>query len=161
MRMDFLLRRCLLTSNTRADVVAWETLELSVIEPLIRKVWCRESASPSSQNEWSEQNPSWGQCAVTALLVQDIEGGELIRTVVDGFGSHYYNRLPSGQEIDLTRDQFPEGSIITPGDPADREYVLDSERAAQARSRERYEILKERFHRLVLANLIGLQVHQR
>ena len=46
-----------------------------------------------------------GQCAVTALVVQDFLGGELIRAFVCG-ESHYWNRLPDGSELDLTADQF-------------------------------------------------------
>jgi hypothetical protein len=110
----------------------------------IRKAWCRETASPGSQADWSEDNPSFGQCAVTALMVQDLFGGELMRTSVESYGSHYYNRMRDGTDVDLTSGQFPAGTVIPPGKPVDREYVLDSERAVQARSRERYELLKKR-----------------
>jgi len=46
-----------------------------------------------------------GQCAVTALVVQDLLGGDLIRAVIDG-ESHYWNMIPGVGEIDLTRWQF-------------------------------------------------------
>jgi len=141
-------------------MAAGEDRELYIIGPIIRQVWCRETASPSCQDGWSKDNLSWGQCAVTALLVQCIEGGELLRTVIEGYGSHYYNRLPSGQTVDLTSDQFPEGTEIPLGTVVDRQYVLDSERAVQARSRQRYDKLKDRFFRLVLATLIGLKSRQ-
>jgi len=75
-------------------------------------------------------------------------GGELIRTVVEGFGSHYYNRLPSGQEIDLTDGQFPPGTVIPTGEPVERPYVLDSEKAKRARTAERYRLLKSRFDQI-------------
>lgn len=136
-----------------AKVRESKKLDLSVIEPIVRKVWGRETASPGCQNSWSPQNPAWGQCAVTALLIEDIEGGEILRAVIEGFGSHYYNRL-SSWEVDLTRSQFPEGTIIPPGEPVKRDDILNSERAIQARTKERYEKLKDRFHRLVLFNLI-------
>lgn len=38
----------------------------------IRKSWSRETCYPEDQDRWSETNPAIGQCAVTALLVQDI-----------------------------------------------------------------------------------------
>jgi hypothetical protein len=65
--------------------------------------WSRDtSAEPEV---WSEQTPSRGQCAVTALVVQDLFGGELLRCDAE-HTSHYWNRLPSGHEVDLTRHQF-------------------------------------------------------
>jgi hypothetical protein len=54
---------------------------------------------------WAPERPSYGQCAVSALVIQDIFGGELMRGEFDG-GSHYWNRLCNGFEIDLTRSQF-------------------------------------------------------
>lgn len=69
----------------------------------LQLAWCREtSADPEG---WSESRPSHGQCAVTALFIQDLLGGDLLRTVNEGV-SHYWNRLRDGTEIDLTRDQF-------------------------------------------------------
>ena len=53
---------------------------------------------------------SRSQCGTTALVLQDWLGGKLL--VADAFrdgqrvGVHYWNRLPSGEEIDLTCDQF-------------------------------------------------------
>ena len=69
----------------------------------IRRSW---SATTSVEKEWIREQPSRGQCAVTALVVQDYLGGQLLRAEVEG-GSHYWNRLPDGTELDLTRDQFP------------------------------------------------------
>jgi len=120
-------------------------IEEPVIVFLIRSSWDVLTASPGCAAAWSAQNPSWGQCAVTALLVQDILGGGLVRTVVDGFGSHYYNRLPDGRELDLTRSQFPAGTVVPAGEQIDREYVLNSPGAVGARTAERYRLLKSRF----------------
>lgn len=122
-----------------------DDLEAYHIEQLLRKgVWCRETAAPSVQEAWSEQNPALGQCAVTALLLQDLIGGTLMRTVVEGHGSHYYVRVHHGP-YDLTKDQFPPGTVIPEGDPVERSYVLGSERAVAARTKERYLLLRERY----------------
>ena len=54
-------------------------------------------------------NLAWGQCAVTALVVQDYLGGKLVRIPVSnivGMLSHYYNELPDAKEIDLSKSQF-------------------------------------------------------
>ncbi len=82
--------------------------------------WTPETSSDPSG--WSPDNRAWGQCAVTALVVQDRFGGVLLRTVNEG-ASHYWNRLPNGDEVDLTRDQFKTwdpGEIVE----RDRSYVL-------------------------------------
>jgi hypothetical protein len=89
----------------------------------LRSAWSREtSADP---RHWSPANPSWGQCAVTALIVQDLFGGSLLRAPLTD-GSHYWNQLPNGEEVDLTRDQFPDGMQIQEVAERDREYVLSS-----------------------------------
>lgn len=67
----------------------------------LETAWSKET----SAGGYTPELPSTGQCAVTALIVQDLLGGELMRTVNMGI-SHYFNRLEDGTEIDLTRDQF-------------------------------------------------------
>lgn len=120
------------------------------IAPIIREAWCRETASPGCVEQWSEDNPSFGQCAVTALLIQEIYGGVLLRTYVEGFGSHYYNRFPHGTEVDLTRDQFPEGTIVPPGEPRSMDRTCFSEPAVKACTMPRYRLLKSRCRELII-----------
>jgi hypothetical protein len=118
-----------------------------VLRALFEKAWCRETASPGCQEKWSATNPAYGQCAVTAVAVQVLCGGTLVRTVVGEFGSHYYNHLINGEGYsvyDLTRDQFTSGTAIQPGSAVDRVYVLESPRAVEARTKERYELLRDR-----------------
>lgn len=102
------------------------------------RAWAAEtSVDPSG---WSPTNPSWGQCAVTALNVQDIYGGKLMRAVVNG-DSHYWNVTPDGQEIDLTKDQF--GGEFEPIDVQERArfYVLSFPETAK-----RYHLLAARMN---------------
>jgi hypothetical protein len=91
------------------------------------------------------ENRSWGQCAVTALLVQDRLGGRLLRTTVGG-ASHYLNETPDGERIDLTLEQFGPGATYD-FEPIERQrdYVLSFPDTAR-----RYELLRER---IVLALL--------
>lgn len=88
--------------------------------PLIRQAW---SAETSADPAWSNENPALGQCAVTAILLQDILGGELLRGMACG-GSHYWNRLADGVEVDVTREQFPAGTEVVGSEVRSREYVL-------------------------------------
>jgi hypothetical protein len=88
------------------------------MEGAIRASWSRESCDPVDLADWSRDNPARGQCGVTALVVQDLLGGELLLAEVhhaDGRrqGVHYWNRI-GGVEIDLTREQFRDGEVIGP-----------------------------------------------
>lgn len=89
---------------------------------------------------WPDRKPH-GQCAVTALVVQDLLGGEILRAEIEGLGSHYWNLVPWMGEIDLTRAQFPDALILPRGVIVPRSRLLEGERAAQARTSERYEEL--------------------
>lgn len=90
---------------------------LTDIENVIRASWSEQTCDPVDLPEWSRENPSRGQCAVTALVVQDLLGGELlVAEVRNGDGSrqgvHYWNRLDGGIEIDLTRVQFTSTEVV-------------------------------------------------
>jgi hypothetical protein len=76
---------------------------------------------------------------VTALLVQDLCGGELMRGMVAG-KSHYWNHLPSGEEMDLTREQFPRHTEPQDVTVSDRTYVLSSRETEL-----RYNTLRRRY----------------
>lgn len=114
---------------------------------LLRKAWSRETASPGCQEKWTSDNPAFGQCAATALVLQDVYDGDLMRVQVEGYGSHYYNlfRDQDGPlAFDATWCQFPEGTKREQGQQVERLYALHSPRAAEARTLERYMRLKER-----------------
>lgn len=124
-------------------------MDLQKIKELLEKSWCKgTSADPEN---WTKENPAWGQCAITALVVQDFLGGELLRASfkdVKGFefvGSHYWNRLPDGQEVDLTRCQFPKDITIPVGEPRTRQHVL-----SYPETQRRYNILKLEVEREML-----------
>jgi hypothetical protein len=64
----------------------------------------RESWSLASARQWTAQNPAAGQCNVTALLVHELFGGELLKTQLPE-GDHFYNRI-DGNRYDFTACQF-------------------------------------------------------
>jgi len=85
----------------------------------IRQSWGDDT---SIDPDWAGSCPSRGQCAVTALVVQDYLGGDLLRATVDGT-SHYWNRLTNGETVDLSREQFDSFEPVNIEQRA-REYVL-------------------------------------
>lgn len=76
----------------------------------LRNAWCRETAHPSYRDKWSEDNPSVGQCCVTALAIQDKYGGDIYSCKV-GNNSHFVNIIDE-RIIDRTAEQFGESSNI-------------------------------------------------
>jgi hypothetical protein len=83
---------------------------MSDVHDALRAAWDADTCDPVDL-PWSPQNPSRGQCGVTALVLHDHFGGELLVAEVlrdDGTrqGFHIWNRLPDGTEVDLTWAQF-------------------------------------------------------
>ena len=61
---------------------------------LLLKVWCRDTAYPSCRKDYIQENdPTYGQCAITAMLVYDMFGGTIHRIRVSGGGTHYFNQI--------------------------------------------------------------------
>ena len=79
-------------------------LTISQFNGILRKIWCREtSAFP---DEWTEENPALGQCAVTAMAACLYFGGEMITARTKNGGiMHCWNRI-KGVEVDFTKSQF-------------------------------------------------------
>ena len=96
------------------------TFTLAQLDEAIRGAWSFDTAD--AENDWNLDNPSCGQCDITTLVVHDLVGGEVLAADVflDGerVEAHMWNRLPSGLEIDLTREQFRSGQVI--GEPTVR-----------------------------------------
>ena len=87
------------------------------LEAAARAAWALDTCDPVDADDWSAANPSRGQCGSTALVIHDLLGGELlIAEVVRSDGSrqsvHYWNLLPGGTELDLTREQFAGAEVI-------------------------------------------------
>ncbi|MFF4192527.1 hypothetical protein [Nonomuraea sp. NPDC001831] len=121
-------------------------LILELLRPTLRAAWGPDTCDTAAREEWRPDNPARGQCGITALVVQDLLGGDLILAEVhaDGVkvGHHYWNVLPGGTEIDFTADQFHPGEVVV--NPQLQQRPPDAPR----RCREQYELLR---HRVVTA----------
>lgn len=116
------------------------------LRELFVKAWSADTCYPKSKDQWSLENPTLGQCAVTALVINDLFGGEI---VCNTQYHHYFNILEDGTEIDLTREQWKD-AVIEGHEPSTRDYVLFSDRARQVQTLERYQILRRNIERLIL-----------
>ncbi|MFF8628286.1 YunG family protein [Streptomyces werraensis] len=88
------------------------------LDRAFRSCWAADTCSPDDLPDWRPDNPSVGHCDITTLVVNDLFGGDLLVADVrrDGspHGHHWWNRLPNGIELDLTRDQFRGGETLSP-----------------------------------------------
>lgn len=93
----------------------------------IERAWSAHTTS--DQDGWNENNPAWGQCAVTASLIAEKFGGDLVRVTYETpeghKGSHYFNILEDGFVVDATRKQFPEGTSFNPSLESDPQVFKD------------------------------------
>lgn len=100
-------------------------------------VWRAETCTPRMRKEWTEQNPTLGQCAITAFLVQDIFGGRVYGIPLKDGGFHCFN-VVDGRAFDLTSEQFGDGRLIYEDMPEQFREV----HFAREEKRQRYEALK-------------------
>jgi hypothetical protein len=91
---------------------------LADVEQALRASWTMESSD--DPDKWTPENPALGQCAVSALIIRALYGGDIvIATVLDRDGErtpdgHAWNVLPSGEQVDFSFDQFLDGEGLGP-----------------------------------------------
>jgi len=130
-----------LKRNVRHIAIKY-VMELYELRQALQQSWGADTVF----GEWDEQHPSAGQCAVTALIIQDYVGGDLLRCSVHDGSSHYWNRLPNGDELDFTEDQFTERCFPLREQPSirDRQHVLSG-----YDTESRYQLLSQRVKKLL------------
>ncbi|MEU6867438.1 hypothetical protein ABZ924_30015 [Streptomyces sp. NPDC046876] len=118
---------------------------LADLQAAIRAGWSAETCSPDDvdREPWTPENPAWGHCDITALVVQDLMGGGLLvgEVWLDGeqHGFHTWNVLPGGIEVDLTREQFRRGQVVTEG-----RLMGPRPQGRLSRRWEEYQLLRQR-----------------
>lgn len=117
---------------------------------ILLEVWCRDTAYPSCQKDYDHDNdPTYGQCAITATLVCDMFGGTIHKIRVSGGGTHYFNKI-GNHYIDLTRDQFDLYNIPVEYDV--NEVVPRNYCGTNADTRRRYQLLVQSISRWLSAH---------
>ena len=104
---------------------------------IVNMSFSKDTCYPGLRNKWNEENKTLGQCAITALVLNDFLGGKIMRCMSET-GSHYYN-LINGEIVDLTVFQFESLPEYEKGEERSREYLLSSED-----TKNRYKLLLER-----------------
>ncbi len=110
----------------------------SAFSDALEKSWGKDTAYRKDAENWSPDNPALGQCAITALLFNELYGGTIYSGVADNGVVHYWNRK-FGIKRDFTKQQFNSPLVFRNVKKWDREELL-----ATGNVRERYSILRTR-----------------
>ncbi|MEM8949254.1 MAG: hypothetical protein AAGA21_14740 [Pseudomonadota bacterium] len=106
------------------------------VRTALEKAWSLDSAV-----QWSAENPANGQCNVTAAVIHDLFGGEILRTRYPSVW-HYYNRI-DGRRVDLTDSQFSRpGARFSAPERYDDE-VSDRDAAMEGIQEREYDALRK------------------
>lgn len=128
-------------------------MTMEEITTAVRRSWGADTCAPEDLARWSPANPARGQCGVTALVVNDLLGGDLVvgEVRIDGrrVDFHWWNRLEDGTEVDLTREQFGPDEEIVGGEVLQRPRELRRMTEEYARLRARVTALLARAPRPV------------
>lgn len=87
----------------------------------IKHSWSKETAHPTAQKYWTEDKPSLGQCAITALYLNEKYGYSIWETLINNRNRHFFNKDNDGNIIDLTKDQFSSNVEIDYGNSKQRD----------------------------------------
>ena len=102
-------------------------------------VWCAETCAPRMRKDWSNENPTLGQCTITSFLAQDIFGGKVFGVPLPDGNFHCYN-VVGDYIFDLTSEQFGGEKLDYSNNP---EQCRETQFAKEEK-RHRYETLKNR-----------------
>ena len=106
---------------------------------LLSGIWSADTCAPRMRRGWSPENPTLGQCSITAFLMQDIFGGKVLGVPLGDGNFHCFN-IVGGCVFDLTSEQFGDETLDYSNCPEQRR----EDHFAKAEKRRRYEALRDR-----------------
>ena len=115
---------------------------------VLKDIWCADTCAPRMRKDWNPDNPTMGQCSITAFLVQDIFGGKVFGVPLEDGNYHCYNvvQMPDGSEclFDLTSEQFGDKKLSYENNPEQfREVHFAKEEKHQRYNYLKAELLKK------------------
>lgn len=91
--------------DVKKKLLKTESLDTD-IRSIVEKGWSKETCHPAYVDKWNFSNRSAGQCAVTAMYINQKYGYDIYETMV-GRSRHFFNVTSDCKIIDVTCDQFP------------------------------------------------------
>ncbi len=107
---------------------------------LLLGIWCADTCAPRMRAAWSRENPTLGQCSITAFLMQDFYGG-IVRGILRPGGNYHCFNVVGDCVFDLTSEQFG-GEVLNYENCPEQ---LREVHFAKEEKRLRYEFLKSHF----------------
>lgn len=104
----------------------------------LEKSWGKDTAYRKDAENWTPNNAALGQCAITALLFNELYGGHIYSGIAHNGVVHYWNRK-WGIKFDFTKQQFPHDTVFRKVKCWNRDDLL-----ATGNVLERYTILRQR-----------------
>lgn len=98
------------------------------------KIWKEDTCAPRMADRWKDNHPSFGQCSISAFLVQDIFGGDVYGVKLQDGSIHCFN-IVDRHVFDLSSEQFDE--------------TLDYSHSILQERKEHFS-KKEKYHRYLL-----------
>lgn len=102
-------------------------------------VWCEYTCTPRLRHEWTPDNPTLGQCAITSFLAQDIFGGKVFGVPLEAGNFHCYN-VVGDCTFDLTSEQFKGEPLTYTGNPEQLREI----HFQRTEKKQRYEYLRDK-----------------
>ncbi len=115
---------------------------------LLKQTWRADTCAPRMRGDWTAENPTLGQCSITAFLVQDLFGGKVFGVPLPDGNFHCYNAV-GDCVFDLTSEQFGDVKLNYENNPEQFREV----HFAKEEKRLRYELLKKRLLHIYAARL--------
>ena len=109
---------------------------------LLSDCWCADTCAPRMRADWTKENKTYGQCSITAFLIQDIYGGKVYGIPNEDGSFHCFNEV-DGCVFDLTSEQFGNTRLNYDHCPEQSREI----HFAKAEKKERYERLKRELFR--------------
>lgn len=117
----------------------------ATVRDALHKAWSLDTAV-----QWTEVNRASGQCNVTAAVVCDVFGGEVLRTKLPGVW-HYYNRI-DGVRYDLTDSQFTAPGALFDAPASYQDEASSVDEAMNGIPKREYDALKQALLRELVAD---------
>lgn len=125
-----------------ADVPALDDRFFGILTPrdlydALSVLWCAETCAPRLRSGWTKDDPTRGQCSVTAFLAQDLFGGKVYGVPRPDGNIHCYN-VVGDCVFDLTDGQFHGEKLCYEHNPEQ----FRAQHFAKEEKRQRYELLR-------------------
>ena len=119
----------------------WENTkpEIRKLYDQLSGIWAADTCAPRMRKDWTKENPTYGQCSITAFLVQDLFGGKVYGVPRPDGSYHCYNEV-DGVVFDLTSEQFGDEALDYTQNPEQHR----KDHFAKEEKYQRYLLLKKR-----------------